>query len=266
MANSNLITINDSNYTQYVDYSGDDGIVRAKGLNPTRYNYYAKCVSAFTLDLIPESEWDRLIAEQETNRSSLQHIRDTGDNGKQIPSYDQNGKGYCWMHSGTSAVTMVRAVNNQPYVPLSAYAGACIIKNYRDEGGNGIDGLQFIADRGIPSSQYWPMQSMSRANDNPATWTNAAKHKCTEWLECSSDPKLRRLQVGTALLLNLPVIGDYNWWSHSVCPIRLMSKTKVRILNSWGDSWSDHGVGDLDQSKAWPDEAWVALVESASRT
>src|SRR6266436_691044 len=264
-----LITIDDSTPIELHSHVGPDGLLRAKGCIPRDWDKHPQgclaAASAFDLPIIPEADWDALIAEQEAQQSSLQHIRNKGGpNGGMIPSRDQNGKGYCWAHSTTSATLLGRAAPGEMYVDLSAYAIACIIKGYRDEGGNGIDSVQFMADRGIPTSQFWPQQSMSRANDNPQTWANAALHKMLVWRDCSQDRATRRLQVGTALLLNLPVIGDYDWWSHSVCPCRLMSRSKVRIWNSWGDSWSDSGMGDLDQSKAWPDAAWVAVLEMPS--
>jgi len=266
-----LITIHDDNYIEHMHYVGPDRALRRKGLVPRDLTKFPPgCMAAvgttFPWDLIPESEWAGRIAEQAAKQTSVQHIRDIGNNGQPIPSYDQNGKGYCWAHSSTSAVTMLRAVNGEPYVPMSAYAVACVIKSYRDEGGFGGESLQFIADKGIPSSQFWPMQSMSSKNDNPNTWANAATHKCIQWVECDQNATTRRQQVATALLLGFPVIVDYNWWSHSVCAIRLMDAQTVRILNSWGDSWSQNGVGDLQGSKAWPDDAWVPLVEQASQT
>jgi hypothetical protein len=261
-----LITIDDANYTQFLDHvDPDTGERKAKGLRPRNYathpvGYLGKLAEPFSLPIIPESEWADRIAEQEAKQSSLQHIRDKGNNGQPIPSYDQDGKGYCWAHSSTSAVTLIRARENQPYVPLSAYMVACIIKGYRDQGGWGSESLEFIAKNGIPSAKFWPMQSMSRSNDNAEMRANAALHKVTEWWDCAEDGRTRRLQVATALLMGLPVISDFNWWSHSVCLIRLLSPTKTRLWNSWGDSWSQNGVGDLDGSKAWPDSAWVPRV------
>jgi len=268
---ADLITIDDDTPEFHLlPHIGPDGLMRAKGLVPRDWDKHPQgCLAmapSFDLDLIPESEWPARIAEQEATQSSLQHIRDKGNFGGQIQSYDQNGKGYCWAHSSTSAVTLARAVNNEPYVPLSAYAVACIIKNYRDEGGNGIDSIQFIADRGIPSAQFWPMQSMDRSHDNPQTWANAGLHKCVKFLDCSDDQSLRRQQIATALLLNLPVIGDADWWGHSICFTRLLGPHKTRIWNSWGDSWSQAGMGDLADSKAFPDAAWVVVVEAVSQS
>jgi hypothetical protein len=149
---------------------------------------------------------------------------------------------------------------------------ACIIKNYADEGGWGALGVDFLASRGVPSDQYWPQQSISRSNDKPETWANAALHKVTEqWADLSSQPYDRDLtfdQVMTLLLSRIPVVVDYNWWSHSVCaidPVEVSSGSfGVRIWNSWSDQWSDHGMGVLEGNKAVPDGAVAPRVTVAS--
>jgi hypothetical protein len=205
-------------------------------------------------------------------KSNLSDIRLTGNNGGIIPSLDQNGKGFCWAHSSTGAVMMLRAVMGLSYVPLSAFAVACVIKNFQDEGGWGAESLDFITTRGVPSDKLWPMQSMEKSNDNPATWVNAALHKVTAgWVDLQAaqyDRELTFDQVGTLLLSRVPVVGDFNWWSHSVCLLDLVETSPgefgVRILNSWSDSWSDRGMGILKGSQAVPDGAVAPLVTTAS--
>ncbi len=154
----------------------------------------------------------------------------------------------------------------EPYADLSAYAVACIIKGYRDEGGWGAESLEFIADRGIPTSQFWPQQSMSRSNDKPETWANASLHKFTEWMDLDDSGPAVKQQLVTCLLLNLPVVVDYNWWSHSVCAMDLVSLNpfRIRIWNSWGDSWSENGTGILEGNKAIPNGALAARVMTPS--
>lgn len=219
---------------------------------------------------IPESEWADRIREKVAAQSQLSDI--CKRNGYQM--LDQNGRGYCWMHSGTGAVQALRARMNLPSVGLSAYAGACVIKQYRDEGGWGAQGLDFLCERGIPSEAFWPQRSVSRSNDRPETWANAALHKVLfgfwDAAQAQYDRDLTRQQVATLLLNNVPVIGDFNWWGHSVCLLDLVllpsGQVGVRIANSWGTSWSDGGYGVLDQTKCWPDGATapVAIVAAAA--
>lgn len=230
-----------------------------RGLVPRDYTQcpvgYLYCAKPFDLPLMTDDEIEACIRRKDADNSWLDNIRDRGAFGSRIPSRNQGSRGYCWKHSGTSAALLVRARDNQPYVDLSAYAGACIIKNYRDEGGWGSEGIEFQASRGDPSSDFWPQQSTDRACDNPATWENAKLHRVAEWMDL--EPRNAR-QWATCLCNNIPVVADRNWWSHSTCDCRLIAwnggrNPRVRTWNSWGDSWKQAGMGDLEGSQAIPD-------------
>jgi hypothetical protein len=217
--------------------------------------------------IIPRGEWSDRLNLQKKFQSRIIDVRNRGMDGKPIPSRDQNGRGYCWFHSGTTCMMLARAAQNEPYADLSAYAGACIIKNYRDEGGFGAQGLKFQAERGIPTSEFWPQQSTSKKNDNPKTWENAAKHKWSKWYDL--EPRNIDHFV-TACLMGWPIISDFNWWGHSVGTMCLeevgndWSKIVSWILNSWGDKWSQNGAGLLKGKKAAPDSMQCCVVTYAS--
>lgn len=218
---------------------------------------------ALDIPLIPRSEWSDRIRQQEKDQSRLSDIRNQGMHGQRIPSRDQDGRGYCWFHSGVSAMMILRARENQPYADLSAYSGACKIKNFRDEGGWGAQGVDFLISNGCCTSATWPQQGTSRSLDTPAAWEEAKKYRFFEaWNDLSLPQYDRNLtfdQVATCLLAGIPVIVDFNWWSHSVCAIDLVETSPgsygLRILNSWGDSWSEGGTGILSGSRAIPDGA-----------
>lgn len=220
------------------------------------------------LQLIPRSEWDARIQEQTDLKSSIKDIRNKADGGGMMQCLDQNGKGYCWAHSTTHTVMLSNAVANNRFVPLSAYAVACKIKNFRDEGGWCGLSAEFARKNGIPSQAKWPQQSMNRSNDNADTWADAAKHVITEdWVDLTVDVYDQNLtfdQVATCLLCNIPVAVDFNWWSHSVCAIRLVrveaGSYGLEILNSWGMSYGDNGTAVLQGSRATPDGAIATRV------
>lgn len=247
----------------------DENTVKVKshgtGLANSRKPMRSAVVSDFDLPEMTDTEIEAAIIRKNADKSWLDDIRNRGNKGNPIPSRDQNGKGYCWAHSSVSATLLVRASNNQPYSDLSAFAVACIIKGYRDEGGWGQESLDFIAKRGVPSATFWPQRSMSPSNDKPETWENAKLHRVTEWMQ----PKTKR-QFATCLCNNIPVVSDYNFWSHSVCDCRLLAwgangaNLKIRLWNSWGDGWSANGMGDLDSSKAMPDDMVAPRVTTAA--
>jgi hypothetical protein len=221
---------------------------------------------------IPRSEWSDRIKQMESEKSRLSDIRMRGNNGQPIPSLDQNGQGYCWAYASGHAVTILRAVANLPYVPLSPHAVACKVKGFKDEGGWSALSLEYIAEHGIPSQEFWPAQSMSRQHDTPETWANAKLHRVTEgWVDVAApvwDRNLSFEQVATCLLSRIPVACDFMWWGHAVCALDLVETSPgqfgVRIWNSWGDSFGDRGMAVLAGSKAIPDNAVAPRVVSAS--
>lgn len=214
---------------------------------------------------IDPSEWDARIKEQDELESSLQHIRRrSGPNGGHIPALDQNGQGFCWMYSVTMSVMIQRAAAGQPYVRLSAHAGACKVKNFRDEGGWCGLGAKWIRENGQPPVEKWPEQSMSRQYDTAATWAEAAKYKITEdWVDVAKavyDQNLTAKQIASCLLLNIPVAIDYDEWGHSICAIRWVKieagSYGPLILNSWDDRWGDLGEGVI--RRGWTVDGAVA--------
>ncbi len=276
-----------------------NGERKCHGLRPRDYDrypvgFYANIPPlAVDMPLIPQGEWSQRCKDQIAASARLSDVRLTGNNGQPIPSRDQDGKGYCWAHSGVSAHLIARAVMGEPYEDLSAYSIACQVKNFADEGGFGAEGIDFQVQNGCATSATWPQQSMSRSNVNAAMKAEALRFKPTgQWADLNIgqyDRNLTFAQLATLLLSGVPVVVDYNWWSHSVCAIDLVDGATgfgsqrssvsgkklaraeydvlwgmndsvtggfgVRILNSWGDSWSEKGTGTLAASKASPDGA-----------
>jgi hypothetical protein len=226
------------------------------GLRPRDYvKHPVGCYSAakpFDLPIIPKDQWQAKLDAQIKAGARCSDIRMRGWAGKPIPSRDQNGKGYCWAHSSCSASLIVRAREKQPYADLSAFSVACVIKGFKDEGGWGAESLEYIAEHGIAVAADWPQKSMDKKCNNDTTWEHAKKYRITEWM----DLRPRNVeQLVTCLLNSIPVVVDFNWWSHSVCALDLVSidPFKILIWNSWSDSWSNKGMGILEGTKAKPD-------------
>lgn len=270
------VVINDQNWQQHVaETIVIDGEKKMRGLIPRDYSAhpvgYLECAKPFDLPHVPQEKYEDALALMKASKGLLSDVRNRGivlpdgKGTKPIPSRDQNGKGYCWGHSGTSASILVRAFEHQPFADLSAYSVCATIKNYRDEGGFGAQGIKFIAERGIATSLTWPQKSMDRdLKNDPKVWEEAAKYKITEWMDFN--PRDIKEQLITCLLMGIPVVVDYNWWSHSVCAIDIVSfkPFKIRIWNSWGDGWSANGTGILEGDKAIPDGAIAPRVMSAA--
>lgn len=245
-----------------------DGEPKGHGLVKRNYATYPVAMFAppSEIPLIPRSEWDARIDEQEAKQSSLEHLRlSSGPGGGHIPSLDQNGQGFCWAYSTTMCVMLLRAIMNQPYVRLSAHAVGCKVKNFRDEGGWCGLSAKFHREVGCPSVSFWQEKSMSRANDRPETWANAAGHKVVEdWVDAASpvyDQNLTVDQLASLLLSNIPCAVDYDEWGHSICALRWVrieaGSYGPKILNSWTDQWGDRGMAVIQ--RGWTVDGAVGL-------
>jgi hypothetical protein len=216
----------------------------AKGLVKRNYATHPKgCYASIPVaTMTPMSDADIVaaIARKDADKSWLTDLRDIGNFGKQIPSLGQNGKGYCWAHDPVSGVLLCRARDHSPFADLSAFAVACIIKGYRDEGGWAAEACDFIATRGVPTSQFWPQRSMARANDNPATWANAATHKIT--LKFADIQAQDWRMAATYIINDIPVTFDIDAWSHSVIGCRVKAWLPKPVFTIW-NSWLDDGFG-----------------------
>jgi len=220
------------------------------------------------MKLIPRSEWSARIKEQEEAKSRISDILLA----KGIPSMDQGPNGYCWGHSTVGAVQAVRAFNNQPYVPLSAYMVCAIIKKGKNEGGWCGLSAKFLREVGVCSQALWPQGDRNVRRDTPEVREDAAMRKVTEdFVDLTRDVYDQNLtfdQLATCLLNGIPCAVDFNWWSHSVMACDLVEVSAgsfgIRIRNSWGDSYGDRGFAVLQGSKAIPDGALAIRVSGAS--
>lgn len=251
------------------------------GLVPRNYTKYPLCYSkrAVTLDvpLIPRDQIVERIQEGHAKKQFPSYYRRIGGpNGGKIPSLNQNGQGFCWMYDPVIAVMVLRAMHNLPYVRLSAHGPACLVKNFRDEGGWAALALEHLTQYGVPSTQFWPEQSMGRNNVTDAMKANALLHRPAEtFIDLVPSVYNRNLtedQRLTCLVTNTIVCADRNRWAHSTADIELvlsqqaqkkksLLKTRLQDLdlndakdskafyaviatkgwNSWGDEWGDDG-------------------------
>lgn len=243
-----------------------DGETKGRGLKPRNYELikYGSMpfATAFPSELlIDESEWDDRIQEMEKNKTRLSDKLDQAG----VTVLDQRQTSFCWIFAPTHAVEVLRVVNGQPFVRLSPASAGCKIKNFRNEGGWGTEGLKYIIEHGLVPDSLWPMAAISRQYDTPAADAERSKYRVHEWWEL----KPRNLaEHMSCLLMNLPVAVGLNYWGHEVLDIDPVAfgngKYGARFNNSWGLGFGDRGRAVRTGSKLFADDAVTPRVPTPS--
>jgi hypothetical protein len=210
--------------------------------------------------LVPRSEWQARIKEMEEQKSRHSDIVTTAG----LPCKDQDQTNYCWINAPTYAVESKRVVQGQKMVILSPASAGGPIKNFRNVGGWGEEGLSYIAEFGLVPVDLWPANAIKASYNTAANRAVAMNYRCTEWWELVP----RNLdELISCLFLREPVAVGYNWWGHEVTgcdPVWLDGEIALRIRNSWAMSWGSQGFGILQGKKMLPDDAVVPRVVTAS--
>lgn len=210
--------------------------------------------------LIPRSEWQSRIQEMEERKSRISDISIQAG----LPCKDQDGTNYCWINAPVHCVEIVRVVQNQDMVLLSPASCGGPIKDFRNDGGWGEEGLRYIVEHGIVPVSQWPANAIDSHYWTDANRNLALNYRVTEWWEC----RPRNLDEMVSLLMRrIPGAVGYNWWSHEVTacePVWLDGTVALRIRNSWGMGWGSQGFGILQGSRMLADDLVAPRVALAA--
>jgi hypothetical protein len=255
-----MVVIDDDTPEQ--DLAPPDGFSTGLRLGLRRTPFGAiPAAPAFPKELvIPRADWPGLIEEKERTKTRLRDLAAAAG----LPCKDQDGIPYCWIYAPTYCVELIRVVANHAMVPLSAMSAGARIKDFRQVGGWGEEGLSFIVEHGLVPEENWPGHSLDRRLLNPENVALARKYRVTEWYEL----RPRDLDdLISAVLRNIPVAVGYNWWGHEVTATGAAwvdGAVALEIRNSWGMGWGEDGYGLLKGKKILADDAVAPLVPTAS--
>lgn len=213
--------------------------------------------------IIPRSEYQARIEEIQANRLDIKSRLTIAD----LPCKDQGSTNYCWINAPTHCIEIVRVMQNQEKVILSPASAGAQIKNFSNVGGWGLEGLQFISDKGLVPVDRWPANAISRQYATAENKQLALNYRTSEWWELEPRNMDHLISV---LLRGLPVAVGYNWWRHEVTAVGVAwvdGEAAPIIRNSWGMNWPNAGAGGysiLRGNRAVPDDAVAARVGIAA--
>ncbi len=214
----NEFLIDDTNFLQHAPPSDVliDGELKTRGYIPRDYTLHPQgslgFMSSFDLEIPPRDVWDEIIEKMERTKSRLSDIATQAE----LDCLDQNGTNYCWINAPTYCIMMARAEMGLPTVKLSPASVGCKIKGFRNVGGWGMEGLQYIIEHGIVPQELWPPNAQDQKYDTTAAWDRAADFKVQKWYELEN----RNFdQMFACLFKRMPVPIGLNWWSHEVSAI-----------------------------------------------
>lgn len=210
--------------------------------------------------LIPRSEWQARIQEMEERKTRLSDlVKQSG-----LPCKDQGSTNYCWINAPTYCTEVIRVLQNQQMVILSPASAGAQIKNYRNVGGWGKEGLLWIIDKGLVPVEKWPANAINRTYATDENKQLALDYRVAEWFEL----RPRNLEEQVSILMRrIPLAVGQNHWSHEVThedPIWLDGTIAIRFRNSWGMGWGNQGYSVQQGSKMYADDAVAPRVALAS--
>lgn len=227
-------------------------------------------MAAFSMPLIPRSEWKERIAEKTANKSWLKDRIER----HRIKRKDQNPYGWCHSAAPVGAAELARVVAGLPFVELSIASVAGPVTGWRDEGANIYRALKQCEEIGIAETSVIPDLTMDSRLFTADVRANAAKHRVKAM---DLDPQAWD-QFVTCCLADIPTVyGAYQWRSSTangahatmgaVKAYWINGEVVLEPANNWGDNWHDamleaeHGFYRVrERGVSTPSEGYAILA------
>jgi len=263
---------------QWAKYTSHDGRVVVDGqirllsakhrdLKAKPYGSAGVSLKAAGINLIPRSEWPARIEALKKANAGLMAL----SYGK-VPCSDQDGLGFCWVHSAKNAAQFASYVQGQRIYELSAVSVGGPITGYRNEGGWPSVAVEYMQKHGAVGTALWPENDLdSSYAKKAAVKGDYKKHRIAATIADLGETGNIFDECVTCVLLGSPVAVSYNWWGHAIVMVGVTEQDGVYygvFRNSWGDDWSGGDKGfflmpeGTRSNEGTPDDAQAVLMMS----
>lgn len=234
-----LPIIDDNNYREFIGGSGNPklygrgyrGMWKNEGLKSQCGRF-----SDIGVPLIPEDEWKDRIRQKQKDKSTIPNLCD--DFGLHVKN--QRRTNYCWIFAPARCCEIRRLQEIGEKVWYSPASVGSIIKNFRNVGGWGSQGLNYMREKGINLSDDWPDTAISRPYYTDENQELKLRHIALEYYYLEN-----WAERVSCILADIPTADGYPWWGHEVTGVELTIDLDLVIDNSWSTSWGDNGRGIL---------------------
>jgi hypothetical protein len=226
---------------------------------------------AEVIPVIPRSEWPARIAVMDAAWAWPSDACDFGGSTDPL-CRDQQQTSYCWVNGPAACIDITRRIQglslgvSPSWVETSAASIGGPITNYSNEGGWGLDGMQYLAATGAVATDLWPNTAIASRYNTPAVTAARQHRQAVEWVELESN---NTDQLGTSLLLGYVSTLGLDWWGHQITVVQLVQVSPGTygwmIRNSWGDWGTKNRYGMagfqvLSESKSKGDACLLRAV------
>ena len=212
----------------------------------------------FDLPLIKGSERDDLIEAQEKSKTTIPDLCDAAG----LKVKNQASTNFCWINAPVHILEVDRVIQGEEYVELSPASVGSIIMNFRNRGGSGVVGMEWMAEHGCVPARLWPCNAISKQYDTPEADAERAKYKPLEYYDLDprdEDAIISCILQGKAVSVGVPS------WSHEVTLSAVLKRGNGYDFifdNSWDTSYGTNGRGVFHNTRF--DEAIACGVVVAS--
>lgn len=174
-------------------------------------------------------------------------------------THDQNGYGSCAGEGSAGSGACRRYQDGQAFVELNGFWNYLFSSGGVDRGSSLKDNIAVMMKYGCCSTKVRPRSRGFRAAATEAEYEDAAKHKLMpDGIIRAYDDE----EIGTLVLSGFPVFLGYP--GHAVFVIDVLSTTRLKFKNSWGD-WGVDGNGTMTFSRVEQRYGMYAFVSMGDK-